>query len=154
MFASGMLYWLFSKDLKYTEEFLRKKFKNKPQVVEANIKALKAGYNFANTLELMPTHYIVATARKEKGTYRIIMGNQATAWGLMAAAKKAGLELFLGSYPITPATDILHELVKWRHLNVSAFQAEARNCRYQFGYWSFFCRKTFRYFNLRGRFGS
>jgi len=124
MFALGMLYWLFSKDPKYTEEFLRKKFKKKPQVVEANIKALKAGYNFADTLELMPTHYIVAAAHKQKGTYRIIMGNQATAWGLMAAAKKAGLELFLGSYPITPATDILHELVKWRHLNVSAFQAE------------------------------
>jgi len=124
MFALGMLYWLYSKDPKYTEEFLRKKFKKKPKVVEANIKALKAGYNFADTLELMPTHYKVAPAHKEKGTYRIIMGNQATAWGLMAAAKKSGLELFLGSYPITPATDILHELVKWRHLDVSAFQAE------------------------------
>ena len=124
MFALGMLYWLFSKDPKYTIEFLRKKFKNKPEIVEANIKALKAGYNFADTLELMPTHYIVDPAKREKGTYRIIMGNQATAWGFMAAAKKAGLELFLGSYPITPATDILHELVKWRHLNVMAFQAE------------------------------
>ncbi len=124
MFALGMLYWLFSKDPKYTIEFLRKKFKNKPEIVEANIKALKAGYHFADTLELMPTHYIVDPAKKAKGTYRIIMGNQATAWGFMAAAKKAGLELFLGSYPITPATDILHELVKWRHLDVTAFQAE------------------------------
>ncbi len=124
MFALGMLYWLFSKDPKYTEEFLKKKFKKKPIVVEANIKALKAGYNFADTLELMPTHYIVSEAKKDKGTYRIIMGNQATAWGFMAAAKKAGLELFLGSYPITPATDILQELSKWRHLDVIAFQAE------------------------------
>ena len=124
MFALGMLYWLFSKDPKYTEEFLKKKFKKKPVVVEANIKALKAGYNFADTLELMPTHYIVSEAKKDKGTYRIIMGNQATAWGFMAAAKKAGLELFLGSYPITPATDILQELSKWRHLDVIAFQAE------------------------------
>ena len=124
MFALGMLYWLYSKDPKYTEEFLRKKFKKKPQVVDANIKALKAGYNFADTLELMPTHYVIAAAKKNKGTYRIIMGNQATAWGLMAAAEKSGLKLFLGSYPITPATDILHELVKYRHLDVTAFQAE------------------------------
>ena len=124
MFALGMLYWLFSKDPKYTEEFLKKKFKKKPVVVEANIKALKAGIHFADTLELMPTHYIVTAAKKEKGTYRIIMGNQATAWGFIAAAKKSGLELYLGSYPITPATDILHELAKWRHLGVIAFQAE------------------------------
>ncbi len=124
MFALGMLYWLFSKDPKYTEEFLKKKFKKKPAVVEANIKALKTGYHFADTLELMPTHYVVSAAKKEKGTYRIIMGNQATAWGFMAAAKKSGLQLYLGSYPITPATDILHELAKWRHLDVIAFQAE------------------------------
>ncbi len=124
MFALGMLYWLYSKDPKHTEAFLQKKFKNKPQVVDANMKALKAGYHFADTLELMPTHYVIGPAEKEKGTYRIIMGNQATAWGLMAAAQKSGLELFLGSYPITPATDILHELVKWRHLNVTTFQAE------------------------------
>ena len=124
MFALGMLYWLYSKNPKYTEEFLKNKFKKKPVVVDANIKALKAGYNFADTLELMPVHYIIGEAEKKKGTYRIIMGNQATAWGLMAAAEKSGLNLFLGSYPITPATDILHELVKWRHLNVQAFQAE------------------------------
>lgn len=124
MFALGMLYWLYNKELKYTEEFLRKKFKNKPKIVEANIKALKTGYNFANTLELMPTHYIIAPAHKKKGIYRIIMGNQATAWGLMAASKKLGLELFLGSYPITPATDILQELAKWPHLGVTTFQAE------------------------------
>jgi len=124
MFALGMLYWLYSKDPKHTEAFLQKKFKNKPQIVDANMKALKAGYYFADTLELMPTHFVINAAKKEKGTYRIIMGNQATAWGLMAAAQKSGLELFLGSYPITPATDILHELVKWRHLNVTTFQAE------------------------------
>ena len=124
MFALGMLYWLYSKDPKYTEAFLKKKFKKKPAVVDANMKALKAGYHFADTLELMPNHYIIEPAAKNKGTYRIIMGNQATAWGLMAAAEKSGLPLFLGSYPITPATDILHEIVKYRHLNVQSFQAE------------------------------
>ncbi len=124
MFALGMLYWLYNKNPKHTEAFLKKKFAKKPQVVDANIKALKAGYFYADTLELMPTHYKVAPAEKKSGTYRIIMGNQATAWGLIAAAKKSGLELYLGSYPITPATDILHELVKHRQLNVTAFQAE------------------------------
>jgi len=124
MFALGMVYWLYGKDPKYTEAFLRKKFKNKPDIVEANIKALKTGWNYAETLELMPVSYIVDEAEHHEGKYKIINGNMATAWGLIAAAEKAGLQLFLGSYPITPATDILQELSKYRQLDVIAFQAE------------------------------
>ena len=124
MFALGMVYFLYGKDPKYTEEFLRKKFKNKPEVVEANIKALKTGWNYAETLELIPVSYIVDEAPHHEGKYKIINGNTATAWGFLAAAEKAGLQLYLGSYPITPATDILQELSKYRMLDVIAFQAE------------------------------
>ncbi len=124
MFALGMVYWLYGKNPKYTEEFLRKKFKNKPDIVEANIKALKTGWNYAETLELIPVSYVVDEAPHHEGKYKIINGNTATAWGLMAAAEKAGLKLFLGSYPITPATDILQELSKYRQMDVIAFQAE------------------------------
>ncbi len=124
MFALGMVYWMYNRSTKHTEEFFNKKFTSKPKVIEANKKVLKAGYNYANTLELMPNAYVVSPAKMPKGTYRIIMGNTATAWGFLAAAEKSGLELFLGSYPITPATDILHELVKHKHFGVKAFQAE------------------------------
>ncbi len=124
MFALGMVYFLYGKDPKYTEEFLRKKFKNKPEVVEANVKALKTGWNYAETLELIPVSYIVDEAPHHEGKYKIINGNTATAWGFLAAAEKAGLQLYLGSYPITPATDILQELSKYRMLDVIAFQAE------------------------------
>ncbi len=124
MFALGMVYWLYGKDPKYTEDFLRKKFKNKPDIVEANIKALKTGYNYAETLELIPAIYIVDEVPEQKKNYKIINGNTATAWGFIAAAEKAGLKLYLGSYPITPATDILQELSKYRMLDVIAFQAE------------------------------
>ncbi|EAQ99938.1 2-oxoacid:acceptor oxidoreductase subunit alpha [Maribacter sp. HTCC2170] len=124
MFALGMVYWMYDRSTEYTIDFFNKKFKNKPQIIEANTKVLKAGHNFANTLELIPNSYTIAPAKMEAGTYRIIMGNTATAWGFLAAAEKSGLELFLGSYPITPATDILHELVKHKHFGVKAFQAE------------------------------
>ena len=124
MFALGMVYWMFSRPLEHTIEFFKKKFKNKPLVIEANIKALKAGYNYAQTLELMPSPFVVLPAKMEPGKYRIINGNTATAWGFMAAAEKSGLELYLGSYPITPASDILHELAKHLHFGVKAFQAE------------------------------
>ncbi len=124
MFALGMVYWMFSRPLEHTIEFFKKKFKNKPLVIEANIRALKAGYNYAQTLELMPSPFVVLPAKMEPGTYRIINGNTATAWGFMAAAEKSGLELYLGSYPITPASDILHELAKHLHFGVKAFQAE------------------------------
>lgn len=124
MFALGMVYWMYDRSTEHTEAFFNKKFKSKPTVIEANTKVLKAGFNYANTLELIPTAYTISPAKMEAGTYRIIMGNTATAWGFLAAAEKSGLELFLGSYPITPATDILHELVKHKHFGVKAFQAE------------------------------
>jgi 2-oxoglutarate ferredoxin oxidoreductase subunit alpha len=124
MFALGMVYWMYNRSKDYTIDFFNKKFKSKPFVVEANTKVLNAGYYFAETLELIPNSYSISPAKMSKGIYRIIMGNTATAWGFLAAAEKSGLELFLGSYPITPATDILHELVKHKHFGVKAFQAE------------------------------
>ena len=124
MFALGMVYWMYHRSPEHTIDFFNKKFKTKPSIIEANTKVLRAGYYFAETLELIPNAYTIAPAKMPQGTYRIIMGNTATAWGLLAAAEKAGMELFLGSYPITPATDILHELVKHKHFGVKAFQAE------------------------------
>jgi len=124
MFALGMVYWMYDRSTDYTISFLKKKFKTKPHIIEANTKVLNAGYYFAETLELIPNAYSIVPAKMDAGTYRIMMGNTATAWGFLAAAEKSGLELFLGSYPITPATDILHELVKHKHFGVKAFQAE------------------------------
>jgi 2-oxoglutarate ferredoxin oxidoreductase subunit alpha len=124
MFALGMVYWMYGRSRDYTIDFFKKKFKSKPHLIEANTKVLNAGYFFAETLELIPNAYTISPAKMRPGTYRIIMGNTATAWGFLAAAEKSGLELFLGSYPITPATDILHELVKHKHFGVKAFQAE------------------------------
>jgi len=124
MFALGMVFWMFSRPLDFTLNYIKTKFAKKPLVVEANVKTLKTGYNYALTLEIMPTPYTVLPAKMEKGTYRIIMGNQATAWGFIAAAQKAKIPLFLGSYPITPASDILHELTKHQGLGVKTFQAE------------------------------
>ncbi|TBW28657.1 2-oxoacid:acceptor oxidoreductase subunit alpha [Gramella sp. KN1008] len=124
MFALGMVYWLYNRSPEHTIDFFNKKFKTKPHLIEANTKVLNAGYFYAETIELIPNSYSISPARMAKGTYRIIMGNTATAWGFLAAAEKSGLELFLGSYPITPATDILHELVKHKHFGVKAFQAE------------------------------
>lgn len=124
MFALGMVYWMYHRDMNHTLDFFAKKFKNKPIIAEANSKVLKAGFNYANTLELISNSYKIAPSTLPKGTYRIINGNKATAWGFLAAAEKSGLELFLGSYPITPASDILHELVKHKQFGVKAFQAE------------------------------
>jgi 2-oxoglutarate ferredoxin oxidoreductase subunit alpha len=124
MFSLGMIYWMYNRSTDYTIDFFNKKFKAKPSLIEANTKVLMAGYYFAETLELIPNSYTISPAKMPPGTYRIIMGNTATAWGFLAAAEKSGLELFLGSYPITPATDILHELVKHKHFGVKAFQAE------------------------------
>ena len=124
MFALGMVYWMYGRDKMHTIDFFNKKFKTKPNLIEANTKVLNAGYFFAETLELIPNSYTISPAKMNAGTYRVIMGNTATAWGFLAAAEKSGLELFLGSYPITPATDILHELVKHKHFGVKAFQAE------------------------------
>lgn len=124
MFALGMVYFIFNRSMDHTVEFFEKKFGKKPEVVEANVKALKAGYFYAETLEIISTTYQIAPAKMEAGTYRIINGNQATAWGLMAAAHNANMRLFLGSYPITPATDILSELTNYPNFNVKTFQAE------------------------------
>ncbi|MBI9054331.1 MAG: 2-oxoacid:acceptor oxidoreductase subunit alpha [Bacteroidales bacterium] len=124
MFALGMVYWIFDRPLNYTETFFEKKFKKKPMVVEANKHVLRAGFNYAETVEHMTPSYKVSPAKINKGTYRNINGNLATAWGLIAAAEKANLELFCGSYPITPATEILQELSNRKDLGVKTFQAE------------------------------
>jgi 2-oxoglutarate ferredoxin oxidoreductase subunit alpha len=124
MFALGMVYWLFGRPLKYTEQFFEKKFKKKPQIIEANKKVLEAGYHYAETVELLTPTYKISPAEIDKGTYRNIDGNKATAWGFIAAAEKAGLKLFCGSYPITPASEILQELSNRRDFGVKTFQAE------------------------------
>ena len=124
MFALGIAYWLFDRSMDQTLEFLKKKFKKAPLLVDANSKALQAGYYYAETVEALPSNYKVPAAEIDPGKYRHISGNQATAWGFMAAAEKMGKKLFFGSYPITPASDILHELSKYKNLGVTTFQAE------------------------------
>jgi 2-oxoglutarate ferredoxin oxidoreductase subunit alpha len=124
MFALGIVYWLFNRPLNITENFLDAKFKKNQEVANANKAALKAGYNYALTVELLPSSYSVKPATLPKGKYRSITGNTATAWGFLAAAENSGLKLFLGSYPITPATDILHELSKHKGFDVVSIQAE------------------------------
>ncbi len=124
MFALGITYWLFDRSMEPTEEFLKSKFKSKPVLIEANQKALHAGWNFALTIEALPSNYQVPSAKIGKGTYRHISGNQAIAWGFLAAAEKMGKRLFYGSYPITPASDILHELAKYKSFGVITLQAE------------------------------
>lgn len=124
MFALGMVYWLFNRKLKYTEQYFDHKFHNKPEIAQANKIALRAGYYYAETIEALNPVIIVNPAPIAKGTYRNICGNAATAWGLLAAAEKAGLTLFIGSYPITPATGILEELAARKDLGVKSFQAE------------------------------
>ena len=124
MFALGIVYWMFSRPLDYTERFLKEKFSSKELIYEGNLKALKAGYNYAYTIEALPSAATILPADMEPGLYKNIMGNEATAWGFLAAAEKSGKELFLGSYPITPASDILHEISKHKHFGAKAFQAE------------------------------
>ncbi|HOO98395.1 MAG TPA: 2-oxoacid:acceptor oxidoreductase subunit alpha [Bacteroidales bacterium] len=124
MFALGMVYWLFSRKLIYTEQYFDKKFAKKPEIAEANKVALRAGYYYAETIEALSPVIKVEPAQIAKGVYRNICGNTATAWGLLAAAEKAGLNLFIGSYPITPATGILEELAARKDLGVKSFQAE------------------------------
>ena len=124
MFVLGLIYWLFDRDLQPTIDFLENKFAKKPALKEANLAALKAGYNYGDTAEIFRTRYQVRPANLPPGTYRSVTGNLATSLGLISAAKKAGLTLFYGSYPITPASDILHELSKHRNHHVQTFQAE------------------------------
>lgn len=123
-YALGMCYFFYNRGLDNTVTWIEEKFKKNPLMIEANIAALKAGRNFAETSEVVVSSYTVPAAAIAPGTYRQINGNTATAWGLLKAAESAGLELFLGSYPITPATDILHELSKQKQLGVKTFQAE------------------------------
>jgi len=124
MFILGFLYWMYNRSLDNSISFLEEKFSKKPDILNANIKILKAGYNFGDTTETMVTRYMVNPAKMAPGVYRNMMGNQATALGLIAASKKSGLKLFYGTYPITPASDILHELAKYKNFGVSTFQAE------------------------------
>ena len=123
MFILGLLYNMFGFDLKPAINYINNKFKNKSQLIEANLKSLEHGYKYSETIENFPKFYL-AKCELLPGKYRDIQGNVATAWGLMAAAEKAGLHLFIGSYPITPATEILVELSKHRELGVKTFQAE------------------------------
>lgn len=124
MFVLGFLYWMYNRSLETSIKFLEEKFSKKKEILDANIKALKAGYHFGDTSETFTTRYDVNPAPMPAGVYRNIMGNQATAMGLVAAAQKSGLKLFFGTYPITPASDILHELAKYKNFNVKTFQAE------------------------------
>jgi 2-oxoglutarate ferredoxin oxidoreductase subunit alpha len=124
MFVLGFLYWMYNRDMENTIQFLKDKFGKKPEILDSNIKALQAGYNFGDTTETFTTRYKVEKARMDAGEYRSIMGNQAVAYGLIAASQKSGLPLFLGSYPITPASDILHELSRHKNFGVKTFQAE------------------------------
>ena len=121
-FAMGLVYWLYGRDLDPTLRFIRAKFS--PEIAEANEKALRAGWNYAETAELMPSSYNVGPAKLPPGTYRNLTGSQAMAWGLMAAAELSGKEMFYASYPITPASAILEELSRWKRFGVRTFQAE------------------------------
>jgi len=124
MFVLGFLYWMYGRDMDNTASFLKEKFGKKEEILQSNLKALQAGYNFGDTTETFTTTYKVEKAKMEKGAYRSIMGNQALAYGLISASQKSGLPLFLGSYPITPASDILHELSRHKNFGVRTFQAE------------------------------
>jgi len=124
MFALGLVCWMFNRPLDSIDKYLRTKFGKKPQVAESNIKVLHDGFNFGMSMQHATPSFIIHPADIEKGTYRNISGNVATAWGFLAAAEKSGLELFLGSYPITPATEILSNLSERKDLGVKTFQAE------------------------------
>jgi 2-oxoglutarate ferredoxin oxidoreductase subunit alpha len=124
MFVLGFLYWMYGRDMDNTINFLKEKFAKKPDILDSNIKVLQAGYNYGDTTETFHTTYSVERAKMEPGSYRSIMGNQSLSLGLIAASQKSGLPLFLGSYPITPASDILHDLSKYKNFGVRTFQAE------------------------------
>src|SRR6201747_167341 len=124
MFVLGFLYWMYNRDMENTIKFLKDKFGKKPEIFDSNVKALQAGYNFGDTTETFTTTYRVEKAKMIPGVYRAIMGNQALTYGLIAASQKRALPLFLGSYPIPPASDILHELSRHKAFGVRTFQAE------------------------------
>lgn len=124
MFVLGFLYWRYARDMQDTIDFLKRKFGKKPDILEANLKVLKAGFHFGETTETFTTRYEVKAAPLEKGTYRGIMGSEALVLGLITASQKSGLPLFYGSYPITPASDILHGLAPHKNFGIKTFQAE------------------------------
>jgi len=124
MFVLGVLYFMYNRDMENTIKFLKEKFGKKPEIYESNVKVLQAGYNYGDTTEIFTTTYSVEKAKMEPGNYRSIMGNQGVSFGLIAASQKSGLPLFLGSYPITPASDILHDLSRYKNFGVRTFQAE------------------------------
>jgi len=123
-FALGLMFWLYSRDYEYTFQWIKKKFAKRPEIAEANIAAVKAGYSFGDITEAFNVQYQVKKASLQKGTYRKITGNEALAIGLIAGARLANKTLFYGSYPITPASGILHELSSHKHYDVKTFQAE------------------------------
>ncbi|RYG05449.1 MAG: 2-oxoacid:acceptor oxidoreductase subunit alpha [Chitinophagaceae bacterium] len=124
MFILGYLYWMYNRDMENTIGFLREKFGKKQEIFDSNVKALQAGYNYGDTTETFTHRFRVEKAKMEPGVYRSVMGNQALAYGLIAASKKSGLPIFLGTYPITPASDILHELSRHKAFGIRTFQAE------------------------------
>ncbi|MCA9105323.1 MAG: 2-oxoacid:acceptor oxidoreductase subunit alpha [Planctomycetales bacterium] len=123
-FAMGLVFWLYGRSMESTLRFIDQKFKKLPSVAEANRRALNAGWNYGETTEAFATTYHIGPAKLHGGTYRNIMGNQALAWGLVTAAQRSNKTLFLGSYPITPASDILHDLSRFKGFGVQTFQAE------------------------------
>ncbi len=124
MFVLGFLYWLYGRDMDSTLSFLKEKFGKKEDIFNSNLKVLQAGYNYGDTTEAFTTTYKVEKAKMIPGSYRSVMGNQALAYGLIAASQTSGLPLFLGTYPITPASDILHELSRHKNFGIRTFQAE------------------------------
>jgi 2-oxoglutarate/2-oxoacid ferredoxin oxidoreductase subunit alpha len=123
-FALGIMYWMYDRPVEPTLNWIKDKFKKKPELVEANTRALKAGLHYGDITEIFTTRYEVRPAKLEPGTYRNITGNAALALGLVSAARQSGLDLYLGAYPITPASDVLHELSQFKNFNVKTFQAE------------------------------
>jgi 2-oxoglutarate ferredoxin oxidoreductase subunit alpha len=123
-FALGIMYWMYTRPLEKTENWIREKFHKDPELVRANTKALRAGYNYANTTEIFTSSFEVPVAEIEQGTYRNISGNEALCLGLVAAGEKSGLKVFLAGYPITPASDVLHIMSRYKNYGVKTFQAE------------------------------
>lgn len=124
MFVLGLVYWMYNRNMESSIAFVKTKFKKNEAVMNANLKIMQAGWSYGETTEMFANRYNVAPAKMDAGVYRSIMGNQAAALGLIAASVKSGLSLFYGTYPITPASDILHELSKYKNFNIKTFQAE------------------------------
>ena len=153
MFVLGFLYWMYNRSLDNTINYLKEKFGKKEIILNSNIKVLQAGYNYADTIEAFTTRYKVEKAKMQPGVYRSIMGNQALTYGLIAASQKSGLPLFLGSYPITPASDILHELSRHKNFGIKTFQAEDEIAAITSAHWSKLWRKPWRNNNIRAWHG-